>query len=104
MRLLELRFISQSMSSVTSGCSKTSQREKTKPEVPSCCSPDGDRLMHALHNAENPPRDRPKGAAQNLTAASPSTEKPWYQIPKSLCCVLSKGLSMLREEVSKAGK
>lgn len=61
--------------------------------------------MHAQPNAENPPRDSPGGAAQNLTAASPSTEKPCYQIPKRrLCCALSKGFSMLREEVSKAGE
>lgn len=74
-------------------------------EVPSCSSPDGDRLIHALRNEENPPRDSPGGAALNGAAASPDTEKPSHQIPKKrLCCALSRGFSMLREEVSKEGE
>lgn len=91
------------MPSVTSDFCKNSQREKTYLEVPSCSCHDRDKLIHALRKEENP--DSPGGAAQNLTAASPNMEKPWYQIPtKRLYCALSRGFSMLREEVSKGGE
>lgn len=72
--------------------------------MPPCSPPDGNRLIHALRNEENPPRDSPGVAAHDLTAASPNTEKPRDQIPKErLCCAL-RGFSMLREKVSKGGE
>lgn len=89
-QLLELRPISQS------GVCKTSQRRRLTASATLCCC----RWSQAGAGiAQRDPAPASPGCCQ------PQHGKSLHPIPEgSLCCALSKGCSMLREEVSKAGE
>lgn len=79
-------------------------RGKASPAVP-CCCPDGDRLIHALLTAENPPRDSPGVLLTAGLLPAPPRKNPAIKLQRGAFAVLSVEDSvMLWEEVSKGGE